>query len=168
MSKAIAFLILALMLAGAPPALAHRLKVFAAQDGTEITGFAYFVGGDRATGIAIRIVAADGAEHATLTTDALGQFAFTPETTEKIRVIAESGDGHQAEIVLGGASAPVEQAEGNQTHIEQAVARQIRPLREQLDALEAKLRFQDIIGGLGYILGAAGLWALIASRRTGK
>lgn len=49
--------------------------------------------------------------------------------------------------------------------IERAVARQIRPLREQLVAAEDRVRFQDILGGIGYIMGLTGLALWWASRR---
>lgn len=49
--------------------------------------------------------------------------------------------------------------------IEHAVARQIRPLREQLAAAEDRIRFQDILGGIGYILGLTGLALWWTSRR---
>ena len=42
-------------------------------------------------------------------------------------------------------------------NIERAVARQVRPLREQLAAYEEQVRLRDIVGGLGYIIGLAGL-----------
>ncbi len=41
--------------------------------------------------------------------------------------------------------------------IEGAVARQIRPLREELLATRDTLRLRDILGGIGYIFGLAGL-----------
>jgi nickel transport protein len=41
--------------------------------------------------------------------------------------------------------------------VEQAVARQVRPLREQLIAHQDRIRLQDLLGGIGYILGLAGL-----------
>ncbi|NCC29474.1 MAG: hypothetical protein EOM22_15395 [Gammaproteobacteria bacterium] len=49
--------------------------------------------------------------------------------------------------------------------IERAVARQIRPLREQLVAAEDRIRLQDILGGIGYIMGLTGLALWWASRR---
>ncbi|HSO81576.1 hypothetical protein [Thiocapsa sp.] len=49
--------------------------------------------------------------------------------------------------------------------IERAVARQIRPLREQLVAAEDRIRFQDILGGIGYIMGLTGLGLWWKSRR---
>lgn len=41
--------------------------------------------------------------------------------------------------------------------LEQAVSKQIRPLREQLDAYEDKIRLHDILGGIGYIFGILGI-----------
>jgi nickel transport protein len=41
--------------------------------------------------------------------------------------------------------------------IDRAVARQIRPLREQLIAAQDEIRLRDILGGLGYLFGLTGL-----------
>jgi nickel transport protein len=41
--------------------------------------------------------------------------------------------------------------------LEQVVSKQIRPLREQLDAYEDKIRFHDILSGIGYIFGIMGI-----------
>ena len=50
--------------------------------------------------------------------------------------------------------------------IDKAVSKQIRPLREQLDQYEAKVRLHDILGGIGYIAGLMGLWYFLSSRKT--
>nr|WP_242470868.1 hypothetical protein [Thiocystis violacea] len=52
--------------------------------------------------------------------------------------------------------------------IEEAVARQVRPLREQLVAIDDRIRFQDVLGGIGYILGLTGLALWWRCRRTGR
>jgi nickel transport protein len=49
--------------------------------------------------------------------------------------------------------------------IERAVARQIRPLREQLVAAEDRIRLQDILGGIGFIMGLTGLALWLTRRR---
>lgn len=41
--------------------------------------------------------------------------------------------------------------------IEKAVAHQVRPLREAFAQSQARAQLQDILGGIGYILGIAGL-----------
>lgn len=55
--------------------------------------------------------------------------------------------------------------------IERAVARQVRPLREELAEARARSRVQDVIGGIGYIVGIAGLalwWAARGRTRSGS
>lgn len=49
---------------------------------------------------------------------------------------------------------------GVEAAIERAVARQVRPLREQLLATRDAVAFRDVLGGIGYILGlgGVGLW----------
>lgn len=49
--------------------------------------------------------------------------------------------------------------------IEQAVARQVRPLREALARRQAQAQLRDILGGIGYILGIAGLGIWWTARR---
>ena len=44
------------------------------------------------------------------------------------------------------------------------MSRQIRPLREQLDRYEEKVRLHDILGGIGFIVGAMGLVLYVKSR----
>lgn len=41
--------------------------------------------------------------------------------------------------------------------LDTTIARHINPLREQLDRYEEKIRLHDVLGGIGYILGLAGL-----------
>jgi nickel transport protein len=41
--------------------------------------------------------------------------------------------------------------------IELAVARQLRPLREELAAASSRTSLRDVLGGIGYILGLAGI-----------
>lgn len=41
--------------------------------------------------------------------------------------------------------------------LERAVARQVRPLREELAASDARAGLRDVLGGIGYIVGLAGL-----------
>jgi nickel transport protein len=49
--------------------------------------------------------------------------------------------------------------------VETAVSRQIRPLREQLEAYESKTRLHDTLGGIGYIVGIAGIAFYFMGRR---
>jgi nickel transport protein len=50
--------------------------------------------------------------------------------------------------------------------IERAVARQVRPLREELMAAQDQARLHDILGGIGYILGLTGIALWWRARRS--
>jgi nickel transport protein len=49
--------------------------------------------------------------------------------------------------------------------IEQAVARHIRPLREELQIAAGRAQFRDILGGIGYIFGFTGILLWWRSRK---
>jgi len=55
-----------------------------------------------------------------------------------------------------------------EARIERAVARQIRPLRFDLQAHDERVRLRDILGGIGYIVGLAGLALWWNGRRRGR
>jgi nickel transport protein len=54
-----------------------------------------------------------------------------------------------------------------EAQVDRAVARQVQPLLEAYDQAEARVRFNDVMGGIGMIVGlaGAGLWALSRRRR---
>ena len=52
--------------------------------------------------------------------------------------------------------------------IEQAVARQIKPLRQELAAYQAKANLQNVLGGIGYIFGICGLGIWWQNRQQKK
>ncbi len=178
-------LIAALTLASTP-AWAHKLKVFAAAEGARIVGTAYFAGGGKAQNSSGRLLAADGSVVAEFRTDSNGAFRLEVGSRQDYRVAVDSGDGHVAEARVAAAElpetlpasgtaapAPVQAVPAAQPApatdaVELAVARQLLPLRQQIDALEERTRFSDIMGGVGTIFGAFGIYAWIAARRNRK
>ena len=49
--------------------------------------------------------------------------------------------------------------------VEAAVARHMGPLRQQIAAYEDKIRWHDVLGGIGYIVGMTGLACYFLARR---
>jgi len=169
----------------AGPAQAHLLKVFAFVENGVVQGHAYFAGGSRAAGLAYTISTPHEGEVARGTTDADGAFRHRAATRADHRIEVTTGDGHaaawtvRADELPGLPAADADQSRqaepapppspnlssgngsalppGLTAEIEQAVARQVRPLREQLLAWEEQARFTEVLGGVGYIVGIAGL-----------
>ncbi len=165
------------------PAEAHRLKLFAQVTGATVTGYGFFIGGGRPQGADLLVTTPDGKEVSHLKTDPDGGFSFTPVTPGRYRLSLSAGDGHYADLdvstdgmpIAAPAAATVASTSGVPADfdariaktVDAAVARQIRPLLEAYDAAEGRVRFNDLIGGLGWIVGLAGLWAWFRSRRSG-
>ncbi|MBC7908010.1 MAG: hypothetical protein H7Y60_14875 [Rhodospirillaceae bacterium] len=141
------------------PAQAHKLKLFVTQEGGDMVGTAYFAGGGPAAQIEGTVIV-DGVERARFRTDGEGNFRVTAPANATISV--DGGDGHAA------STNAVVAVDPPTNDIEAAVARQIRPLRLQIDAMEERARFSDIMGGIGTIFGLFGIAAWIAARRRGK
>lgn len=186
------------LVAAAGPALAHKLKVFAGVEQAAISGYAYFVGGGRARGSTVVIKDARGGELYRGATDQDGRFAYVPGAPADYTVVIDTGEGHFAEIVVpstrfaGGADAraavasahdvkageapPWQNAPPNlpmdsplaEQRIEAAVARQVRPLLERIEALDARLRLADIVAGISMILGLGGVALWASARRSGN
>ncbi len=173
----------AALLAASPELGAHRLKVFAFAEAGRVEGSVYFVGGAPAPGASITVLGPDGEELARPEVNAAGEFAFQVAGPVDHRIVAATGDGHQAGWNVGAAELGVAAGTSSRAPsrdgapsaagppddlaalVEQAVARQIVPLRRQLVACDEQARLRDVLGGLGYILGLAGLAAWWRSRR---
>ena len=188
--------LLALVLASvtASPALAHKLKVFATAIGSAVEGRVYFVGGGAGIGVPVELRNASGEVVATARTTAPdGRFALSLPYRDDFTVAADAQDGHLSSFALNakrlaetlparpGAElavqetaeiAPVPEAGDapavSTEAIEAAVARQLAPLLDEIDALRSAIGFRDMLGGVGFILGGFGLWAFLAARRSRK
>jgi nickel transport protein len=177
-----------LLLLAALPVEAHRLTLFAAAEGERIEGRVQYAGGWPAEGARVTVRAPDGRVLAELAADRMGRFAFTATEGVDHRLTAETGEGHGADWTVTAAelpaalgappsgtdSAAAPQPPGAappqgelEAMIERAVARQVRPLREELRAAGERARLTDVLGGIGYIVGLAGLALWWRARRWG-
>lgn len=185
--------LLGLCALAAAPVAAHQLKVFAAAEGAHIQGRVQYAGGWPAEGAVVTVRAPDGRVLESLTADRMGRFAF--EATERVDhgFSAGTGDGHGAAWTVSAAelpaalpapgveagassggglavasAAPVQPAAADlEAMIERAVARQVRPLREELQSAQERARIADVLGGIGYIFGVAGITLWWRARRRG-
>jgi nickel transport protein len=163
---------------------AHLLKVFAFAEDDQIMGRTYFVGGAPAAGASVQVLDIDEQLLASLKPDANGEFSYQPTSSIDHIIVANTGDGHEARWVItaeeltGGLPSPPSSELSDERElpdtsqltvlVEQAVARQVRPLREELIAYEEQVRFRDVIGGIGYILGIFGVVAWWQQKRRSE
>lgn len=85
------------------------------------------------------------------------------------------GDGEASRQQIPGETVDMERATtpslspaSIETMIDETVARHVAPLREQLVAYEAQVRWRDVLGGIGYIAGVVGVAAWFLGRRDSR
>ncbi len=182
MTKAMCMVTLPLALAlvalpGSPPAFAHALHLVAEGDGTVIRGRAYYQGGSPAVGAQVLAFSPEGRKLGETRTDADGAFTLPASYRCDHRLLVVTGDGHGAEFRLpaaelsaslpppGGEAAPPGETAAAADELT-AIRSQLASLREQLAGYEQRTRLRDVIGGIGYIVGVAGVAFYIAARRA--
>jgi nickel transport protein len=167
------WILLVAALSLSPPLWAHGVNLFVAVEGDLIHGRVFFGDGYVTESSVIRISDRDGNHLAEIVPQEDGSFTYQTRQQIDHLITADGRDGHvikrwvKADMLSGDAFAPAGESPGgdhqldekgaSSLHLEKVVARQITPLREELAAYQAQLRLRDILGGLGYILGLAGL-----------
>lgn len=183
------------LIATAPRARAHGINLFATVQGTTIEGTLVYADGTPAPGATITAFAPDGSSIGEATTDQTGRFTFQARYRCRHRLVGDVGQGHRGLFTIpedelpdslpapGSApSSEVKSVGDTRTHtssaeelpvaedfdarVEAAVARQLRPLREQLNRYETSIRIRDVMGGIGYLFGLAGMLALLKTRKN--
>lgn len=139
-------------------AIAHNLYLFAQYDGDEITGRAYYSDQSPAAETyveAYQLGMGDNPELPIVSgkTDSSGHFVLPVTTTGPFKVVIDGPEGHRAERVADNIA-------------KRAMGRsEFELLREDLHKLKDKIYLHDILGGIGYIFGLFGLFALLKAKR---
>lgn len=183
---------LILILSGATAAWGHGLSVFAWVEGERVLVESKFSGGKRPVGATVRVLDPQGKALLSGATDAEGRWSFDLPQRTALKIVLEAGMGHRGEWTIGAAEVgadpsdkpaaepppqphpPAPPADATtaaadlDARLRQAVADELAPLTARLARLEEGLQgpsLQDILGGLGYILGLVGIAAYIQARR---
>ena len=170
---------------------AHNVVGGVYATGFEIEGEAGFSNGSMANaGTIVKITDQAGIPLGEVLTDDEGFFTFTAKKRITHVFKINMGAGHQLTMQLPAEELPESlSAEssnvpvinnqstvmnnetpviGNQTTslmLEKAIAKQIKPLRQEIQSLKEKSGLRDILGGIGYIFGLLGLVAFLRERK---
>ncbi len=180
------------------PANAHRLNVFAYEENGEIRVEAKFSGGRAAKNSLVIVENQQGQTLLQGKTDEQGTFSFPipdvlKEKQADITITVSPGDGHRgswtleaqdylaeiaADIHPPETEAPLSVQSGtehenkctvDEAKLREIIGRELAPIKRALAQEKVKkVTHQDILGGLGYILGLAGIATFIHYRKTEK
>lgn len=136
---------------------AHSLHVLAQYDGNTVTGKAYYSDMTPAAETYVEIIknhqdkpVIEGK------TDRQGKFSFALTDGHIVKVIVEGEEGHRASTIADKITPDSNSSSG------------LALVREDIAQLRDKMFIRDILGGVGYILGIVGLWALWQANRLNK
>lgn len=105
----------------------------------------------------------------TIAADRLGAVAAAPAVATPAEPAPAASVTPATTAACPAAIDPAALARIVQTEVDKSVARQLRPLIEAQTQAEGRVRFNDVMGGVGMIVGlaGAGLWATARRRRSG-
>ena len=152
------------LLLSAPHALAHALYVFAQYDGQTVTGKSYYSDMTPAAETYVEVLR-HGENQPLMTgkTDSRGYFHFPLVVEPKValKVVVEGEEGHRAAVVADRITATPNTPT-------QASDESLLLLRGDIAQLRDKISLHDILGGIGYIVGIAGIAAWLSARKLRK
>lgn len=162
---------------------AHRLSLFATTEGNNISGRVYFSLSAPYKGEVLLFAEGVTTSIAQVMSDDGGRFRFEGVKSGRYRLESRSGDGHLAEarVTVGLLQSGDKKREAKLSEtgtkkraavdtklLRQAVAAELRPLKEQVNQLEETLWFTQMIGGLGLLTGMFGVWMFFLARKGGQ
>lgn len=171
--------------------LAHRVNIFAYRQKGQIVGESYFADGSPCKKCKIELYDDKGLKIAETQTDEHGKFVLTTEKVGELKVVVEAGEGHRAEHKLealhsekkleklkktsvfeekkGEKKVGLEEVSILKQTVEEAIDNKLQEFKAEI-LLEVKkernkIYLRDILGGIGYILGVWGLFAILKNRK---
>ena len=175
------------------PAHAHKLNVFSWTGDNQVYGEAFFSGGRKAKNIPVHIQNAESLSSLLTTrTDEEGKFQFAlPQQAVQqktdLLITVDTGDGHRGEWLLttdeylpaaadsprAAQQSPEEKSaaesmtpETLRAIVRQELARELAPVKRSLaEGREKKITLRDILGGIGCIIGLAGILAWFQAKK---
>jgi nickel transport protein len=92
--------VILILVAGAGPAWAHKVYVFAWAEGDQVLTDSYFSKSQKVINGKVNVFGPDGVLLVEGTTDNKGSFAFVPPAKVDMRIEIEAGTGHRGEYIL--------------------------------------------------------------------
>lgn len=140
---------------------AHSLHLFAQYDGHAVSGKAYYSDMTPAANHYLEIFLDNQASaFSEGQTQEDGKFTIALPTAKQVKVVVQGEEGHLASTIA-------DRIDSRSTE-SSSTSNELSLIREELAEIKDKIYWRDVMGGVGYILGLFGLWALLKSRSSHK
>ena len=139
------------LLITSPSAFAHRVNIFAYVEGDIVYTESYFSDGKKVEGGKIEVYDSQGKKLLEGITDHQGQFNFKLTKRDDLKIVIDASMGHRNSYLLSRdeLSAPLVE----------------KHAKLKNDKVSSKVSSRDVIAGIGYIFGIAGIAFYFLSKR---
>lgn len=182
----ILLLVSLLMISVNPPALAHKVMIFAWVEGDTVFTESKFSGGKKVMNAQVLVFDKGGEQLLEGKTDNKGKFSFKVPKLTDLRIVLNAAMGHKAEWTMpeseirescgdpgskktdepSQAIAVGLSKEEVKKLVEESLDRKLRPIIKMITESQSKgPSVTEIIGGIGYIFGLMGLVIYFRNRR---
>lgn len=182
----ILLLVSLLMISVNPPALAHKVMIFAWVEGDTVFTESKFSGGKKVMNAQVLVFDKGGEQLLEGKTDNKGKFSFKVPKLTDLRIVLNAAMGHKAEWTMpeseirescgdpgskktdepSQAIAVGLSKEEVKKLVEESLDRKLRPIIKMITKSQSKgPSVTEIIGGIGYIFGLMGLVIYFRNRR---
>ncbi len=172
MSRRMAVAIILLAAAAPQTASAHQMSVFAYVEGRSIQGEVFVGDGTAIANATVTAFGPQGEKLGETTTDGDGHFLLEIRFRCDHRIAVNDGEGHAAEYLVAADELPDDLAsstDDSSVRAElEALRKQVVELRKELFAFQVKIRYSDLLGGVGFLLGLAGVAFYCLAVRRGS
>ncbi len=184
--KLILFVMLYLFVTSSPT-LAHRVFLTAYVEGDAVFVEAGFSDGTLCKHSTIEVFDSSGKKLLEGKTDEKGGFSFKPPQKTNLKIVLDAGMGHRAEYILPADELPEIAAESAEPRgetetvaridskeieliVDRVIQKRLHPLIQLVAKSQRKtgMSATEIFGGIGYILGLAGIAIYFKSRKGDK
>lgn len=165
---------------------AHGLYLFADALQNHIEGRAYYADQTPANYEQVLLYDQENTLLQKSVTNEQGRFRFNIEKPQTYKVVVQGEEGHRSETwvsLLSQKTNSLEQqlqqalenkfqfqSQNTDKNLEQLITtllqKELQPLKEKIDQYEHKIRWHDILGGLGYLFGLTGFWFFLRTRKS--
>jgi len=173
--------------------LGHKINIFATVEGNKIYTQSYASDGGKIKGGTIEVYDKAGNKILTGITDSLGEFSFNIPKKDDLKIVVIGGMGHRAETIISAQDLPeIDNPKLEKTQfkpkkesvqspvitnveidtivikrlIEDAFDRKFHSVIKLIaEQKKERVRFTDIIGGIGYIFGIIGIFAYFMGKK---
>ena len=170
-----------------PQAFAHKVIVMAYVEGDTIFVESAFSDGTLCNNAEIEVFDPSGKKLLEGRTDENGKFSFKPSRRIDLRLVLDAGMGHRDEYIVKAGELPELASETPKTQgdseavdgidpkeieliVDRVIEKRLRPLIRLVAKSQRKTGFSlnEILGGIGYILGLMGIAMYFKSRKGDK